>query len=183
MIIAAQRIEIPLSKSKIVLMLLGALTFVAIGLWFVIAPPTIKNSYWSNPIRIVIAGYSSIIFFGLCAFFFIRKLPNKKPGLIIDDTGLIDNSCGLSAGNILWSDIENISVIEIHGQKLIMIQVKNPQHYIDEQKDLFKRKGMEFNYRMYGTPLSLTSNGLKTSFHNLLTIVNEKFQERRMNGH
>jgi hypothetical protein len=58
-----QRIEIPLSKSKIILMFLGALTFVAIGIWFVIAPPKIENSYWSNPKKIAIAGYASIIFF------------------------------------------------------------------------------------------------------------------------
>ena len=179
MTVSGQRIEIALSKSKIVLMLLGALTFVAIGLWFVIAPPTIENSYWGNPTKIAIAGYASIIFFGLCAFFFIRKLPDNKPGLIIDDTGLVDNSSGLSAGHILWSDIENISVIEIHRQKLIMLQVKNPQLYIDRQTSLFKRKGMELNNKMYGTPLSITANGLKTSFDNLLTILTDKLQASR----
>ena len=179
MTVSGQRIEIALSKSKIVLMLLGALTFVAIGLWFVIAPPTIENSYWGNPTKIAIAGYASIIFFGLCAFFFIRKLPDNKPGLIIDDTGLVDNSSGLSAGHILWSDIENISVIEIHRQKLIMLQVKNPQLYIDRQTSLFKRKGMELNNKMYGTPLSITANGLKTSFDNLMTILTDKLQASR----
>jgi len=43
---SGQRIEIPLSKKKILLMLLGALAFVAIGLWFVISPQTITNLYW-----------------------------------------------------------------------------------------------------------------------------------------
>ena len=139
---SGQRIVIELSKTKIFLMLLGALAFVAIGFWFVIAPPTIENSYWGNPNKIAFAGYASIIFFGLCAIFLIRKLPDIKPGLIIDDTGLIDNSSGLSAGQILWSDIENISVVEIHRQKLIMLHVKNPQHYIEKQASLFKRKSI-----------------------------------------
>ncbi len=160
-------------------MLLGALTFVAIGLWFVIAPPTIENSYWGNPTKIAIAGYASIIFFGLCTIFFIRKLPDNKPGLIIDDLGLVDNSSGLSGGHILWADIENISVIEIHRQKLIMLQVKNPQHYIERQTSLFKRKGMKLNNKIYGTPLSITANGLKISFDNLLTILTEKLQASR----
>ena len=179
MIPSEQRIEIPLSKSKIVLMTLGALTFVAFGLWFVIAPPTIENSFWGNPTKVVIAGYASIVFFGLCAFFLIRKLPDNKPGLIIDDIGLIDNSSGLSAGHILWSDIENISVIEIHRQKLIMLQVKNPQNYIDRQTSVIKRKGMELNNKMYGTPLSLTSNGLKTSFDDLMKILTVKLHASR----
>jgi hypothetical protein len=60
--ITGQRIEIPLSKSKILLMLIGALIFVAIGLWFIIAPPQIENSYWGNATKIAIAGYASIIY-------------------------------------------------------------------------------------------------------------------------
>ena len=176
---SGQRIEIPLSKKKIALILLGALVFVAIGLWFVIAPPTIKNSYWSNPAKIVIAGYAAIVFFGICAIFCIRKLSDNKPGLIFDDTGLVDNSSGLSAGHILWADIENFSVIEIHKQKLIMLRVKNPRYYIDRERNFLKRKGMELNNKMYGTPLSITSNGLKTSLDNLLTMLNDKLLESR----
>ena len=179
MIISGQRIEIALSKSKIVLMLLGALTFVAIGLWFVIAPPKIENAYWGDPTKIAIVGYASIIFFGLCAFICIRKLPDNKPGLIIDDIGLIDNSSGVSAGQILWSDIEDISVIEIHRQKLIMLQVINPQDYIDKQTSVFKRKVMQMNYKMYGSPLSITSNALKVTFDELMTLLADKLEKKR----
>ena len=89
---SGQKIEIALSKKKIFLMLLGALTFVAIALWFVISLPTISNSYWGNPTKITIAGYASILFFGLCTFVLIKKLPDNKPGLIIDQIGLTDNS-------------------------------------------------------------------------------------------
>ena len=66
---AEQRIEIPISKAKIVLMLTGALAFVALGLWFVISPPAIQTFQWITPATIKIVGYVSIIFFGLCAFF------------------------------------------------------------------------------------------------------------------
>ena len=176
---SGQTIEIALSKKKIFFMLMGALAFVAIGLWFVISPPTISNSYWGNPTKIAIAGYASIVFFGLCAFVLIKKLPDNKPGLIIDQTGLTDNSSGVSAGQILWTDIENISVIEIHSQKLIMLQVTNPQDYIDKQTSSFKRKMMQLNYKMYGTPLSITSNGLKISFDELLSTLTDKLNAAR----
>jgi hypothetical protein len=73
-------------------------------------------------------------YFGLCAAFFISKLPDVKPGLIIDNTGLIDNSGALSTGQILWTDIVNISVLEMQKEKLLMLEVKNPQDYIDRQK-------------------------------------------------
>jgi hypothetical protein len=177
-----QRIEIPLSKSNIILMLIGALVFVAVGLWFIIAPPKIENSYWGNPTKVAIVGYASIIFFGVCAAALTRKLPDSKPGLTIDDIGLTDNSSGLAAGHILWTDIENISVLEIHKQRLIMLEVKNPQDYIGRQKSFLKRKGMEFNYKMYRTPLSITANGLKIPFHELLALVTQKFQDTRTNS-
>lgn len=106
-------------------------------------------------------------------------MPDNKPGLIIDQTGLTDNSSGVSAGRILWSDIADISVIEIHRQKLIMLQVTNPQDYIDKQKSEFKRKMMQMNYKVYGTPLSITSNGLHISFDELLSTLTDKLKEAR----
>ncbi|KIC89406.1 STM3941 family protein [Flavihumibacter sp. ZG627] len=164
-------IEIELSKKKILLMLVGSLAFVAIGIWFVISPPAISNSYWGNPTKLAFVGYASIFFFGLCAFLLFRKLSDKKPGLIIDNTGITDNSGGVSAGQILWSDLEDISVMEMHRQKLIMLHVKNPQEYIDKQTSGFKRKMMQMNYNMYGTPLSITTNGLKISFDDLMATL------------
>jgi hypothetical protein len=179
---SGQRIEIALSKSKLFLMLIGSIGFVAIGLWFVISPPTVSNSYWGNPTKLALVGYASIIFFGLCGVFILRKIPDTKAGLILDDSGLFDNSSGLSAGQILWKDIQEITVIEIHKQKLIMLHVTNPQEYIDRQKSVFTRKGMQLNYKMYGTPLSITSNGLKISFEKLLTIITDRFRKTRTNA-
>ena len=179
MVPLARRVEIALSKSKIFLMLFGALIFVSIGIWFVIAPPVIKNPFWGNPTKIAIVGYAAILFFGLCAFFILRKLSDNKPGLIIDDKGLIDNSSGLSAGYVPWSDIEEISVIEIQGQQLIMLHVINPQKYIDSQKNALKRKGMELNHKMYRTPIFITTNGLKISFDKLFALLTDQLKESR----
>jgi hypothetical protein len=176
------RIEIELSKSKLTLMLIGTTGFVAVGIWFVISPPTISNSYWGNPIKIALVGYASIVFFGLCAVYILRKLPDTKAGLVIDDIGLVDNSSALSAGQILWTDIQDVTVIEINKQKLMMLHVTNPQEYIDRQKSIFKRKGMQLNYQMYGTPLSITANGLKTSFDKLLVMITDRFRETRTNA-
>ncbi len=173
------RIEIPLNKSKLLIMLIGSLAFVAIGFWFVINPPVIENSFWGNPARLAIAGYAAIVFFGIVAFFLLRKLPDSKPGLIIDETGLTDNSGGLAAGHIAWSDIEDISEMEMHRQRLIMIHVRNPEEYIDRQKNLFKRKGMQMNYKMYGTPISITVNGLKTSFDDLMNILMTRIRKSK----
>lgn len=164
-------------------MLLGSLAFVGIGLWFVISPPAIQNAYWGHPAKLAVIGYAAIFFFGLCAYFFLRILSSSKPGLVIDDNGLLDRSGALSAGHISWHDIENISVMETQQQKLIMLEVKNPRHYINRQENRLKRKAMEMNEKMYGTPLSITASGLKISFDDLLDLLSQKFSAAKSDVH
>lgn len=57
---------------------------------------------------------------------------------IISDQGIFDNSSGVSAGQILWKDIDGILVIKIHRQRMIILQVNNPQDYIEKQTSKFK---------------------------------------------
>lgn len=174
-----EKIEIPLSKKKLIIMLIGSIGFVAAGLWFVINPPAISNSFFGNPTVILLSGIASILFFGICAVFVARKISDNKPGLIIDNIGITDNSSGISAGQIFWNDIENISVIEIHRQKLIMLHLINPQDYIDKQASGFKRKMMNMNLNMYGTPCSITSNALQINFDELLNILYTRLEGNR----
>ena len=180
MIASEQQIEISLSKMKLTLMVIGSLLFVVIGILFVINPEKYTTPIMRNPTVIFISGLASILFFSLCFVFIAKKLGDNSLGLIISDKGIFDNSSGLSAGQILWSDIENISVIKIHRQRLIMLQVTNPQEYIDKQTSSFKRKMMQLNFKIYGTPLSITSNGLKISFDELLSTLTDKLNAARL---
>lgn len=174
-----QRIEIALSKNKLIMMLAGSIVFVVIGFWFAFSPPVINNSFWGDPTKLKIIGYASILFFGILAIALAKKLPDTKPGLIIDTEYLYDNSGALSVGEIPWSDIEHISVMEVQKQKLLMVEVRNPEEYIERQPNFLKRKAMAMNYRMYGTPISITTNGLKISFQELLDLLNKKYQDFR----
>ena len=171
--------EIPLSRTKLILASFGSLIFVGLGFLFVIKPERFVSPFMRTPALIFIGGLASIIFFGLCLFFITKKLGDNSPGLVISEEGIFDNSSGVSAGQIKWTDIEDISVIEIHRQKLIMLHVTNPQDYIDKQTSGFKRKIMQVNYKMYGTPLSITSNGLKISFSELLSLLTDILKEAR----
>lgn len=179
MSISQQQMEIPLSKKKLTLMVLGSLIFIGLGILFVINPEKYSNPIMRNPTVIFIAGLASILFFGICFFFIANKLADNSPGLIIANDGILDNSSGVSAGKILWTDIEDLSVIKIYRQKLIMLQVNNPQDYIDKQESGLKRSIMTMNYKMYGTPLSITSNGLKISFDELLITLTNKLNASR----
>jgi len=174
-----QKIEIPLSKKKMTLTLLGSIIFVGLGTWFLINPPKINNPIFGNPTVIFIAGLASILFFGLVAVTVFRKLSDKTAGLIINRQGIIDNSSGVSAGLILWTDIEEIKIYQVASQKFMMFIVKNPQEYLDKTTGLLKRKGMEMNYRSYGSPISISANSLQTNFDELYNLLTEKLKKHK----
>lgn len=157
-------------------MLAGSIGFVAAGIWFLLNPPKINNALFGNPTFILVISIAATLFFGLIAVYIIRKLPDNKPGLIIDQLGITDNSGGLSAGQILWTDIENISVFEINRQKLILLQVRNPEDYINRQSSAFKRKLMQINFNSYGSPVSISANSLQIGFNELLSILTDQFK-------
>jgi hypothetical protein len=169
-----QRIEIPLSKKKITLILIGAIVFVALGVWFVMEPDTFSKGPLRSPTVVSIVGIVAIVFFGILGFYALRKLPDSKPGLILDETGLTDNSSAVAAGHILWTDIESLSVITIQKQSSIMLHVKDPQAYIDRQTGIFKKKMMQMNYKMYGSPIALNASGLTITFDELYKLISER---------
>ena len=172
-----EQIEIPLSKTKMIMTFLGSLVFVGLGLWFLINPP--KSNHWlfGNPTVIFVAGLASVIFFGLIAVIIFRKFSDKKPGLTISRQGITDNSSGVSAGLIPWTDIQEIKISQVMNQKFLMLIVRNPQDYLDKVTNLLKRNAMKMNYKMYGSPISISSNALQTNFDDLHKLLIEKIKE------
>ena len=166
-------LKIPLSKGKLVLLLAGALWFVILGLWFIKEPEIFRKGV----ALIITIGYAAVIFFGICAILIFRKLFDTKAGIILDDKGIHDNSSGVSAGFIPWGDITNINTIEVSRQKLIMIEVNNPDEYINRQTNYIAKKAAAINHKMYGSPISITATSLKYSFDDLYYTLRKRWQQ------
>ena len=175
-----EQIEIPLSKTKMIMTFLGSLVFVGLGLWFLTNPP--KSNHWlfGNPTIVFIIGLASVIFFGIVAITIFRKFSDKKPGLIISRQGVTDNSSGVSAGLIPWSDIQEIKISQVMNQKFLMLIVRNPQYYFENVTNPVKRNMMKMNYKTYGSPISISSNALETNFDDLQKLLIEKMNEYKL---
>jgi hypothetical protein len=176
MITPTQKIEIPISKEKLVKLLIGSLVFVAIGFWFVIGKPTINNALFSNPTVVFGVGIVSIIFSSFSIFMMLKKLKDTKPGLVIDDIGVTDNASGVAAGYIPWADITAIKTVQVFTQKFLMIIVKNPDDYINRQTSVLKRQTMKMNFKTYGSPISITASTLKYNFKDIENILRERLK-------
>lgn len=172
-----EHIEIPLSKSKMTLTLLGSFVFVGLGMWFLINPPKISNPILGNPTTLFVVGLVSILFFGAIAISAFRKFSDKKAGLIISQQGVTDNSSGVSAGLIPWTDIQKITVSQVMNQRFLLLIVRNPEEYLDKVKNPIKRNVMKANYKTYGSPISISANALDTDFDRLHQLLVEKLNE------
>jgi len=178
------KIEIPLSKKKIILLLIAATAFVIGGIWIVSDPEIfIPNIFGiTNPEIIRIGGIIGVLFFGAAAIYGIKKLFDKKVGLIIDSHGITDNSNASSIGLIEWNDISEIRTQQVMSTKFLLIDIVNPEKYIGKAKNRIQAKLMKGNMNMYGTPLSITSNTLKYDFGKLEQLVQTEFERNKNVG-
>jgi hypothetical protein len=164
---------IRLSKTKIVLAIVGCCLFIVTGIWLLtIDPLTIKSSsLFVNPIVFRGAGLMSIVVFGYFLILGATRLLDKKPGLILNNLGIINNSSGINRF-IPWSDIVGFYTLEIFGQQILFVRLVEPQKYI-QIDGATQRSIAEMNYKLYGSPVAISSNALQINFTDLLKVVRE----------
>ncbi|UUV22575.1 STM3941 family protein [Paenimyroides aestuarii] len=172
-----QQIEIPLSKTKMTRTFIGSIIFVILGVWFLVNPPELNNPILGNSVVIYVIGLLSIVFFGFIGIMIFRKLFDKKAGLIINQDGIIDNTSGLSIGFIPWSEIQEISSTQVMNQKFISIVLKNPEAFMEKISNPIQKNAMKMNYKTSDSPISISSNALKTDFNKLFNLLKEKMNE------
>lgn len=167
-----QKIEIKLSKRKGILTFLGSVAFVVISIWLINFADK-QERY--DPIFVTVTGYVGLIFFGLAGLYIFYKLFDTRPGLIIDKTGIYDNSSAAAGHLIKWERITGLRVVQVMSTKFILIDIEDPEQFMDEVNGI-KKKLMWSTYKMYGTPTSISSSTLSCDFDELFEIINTRLR-------
>ena len=170
------KIEIPLSKTKLLLGIGGSILFVVSGLYLFATIADQQTRF--NPALVKGIGIAGILFFGATCIYGIKKIFDKNIGLTIDDNGIIDNTNASSIGLIRWTDITEIKTEQVMSTKFLLIYTSDPKRILENVKGI-KRKLLEGNMKMYGTPLSITSNTLRYNFSDLEKLIRDKLNEQR----
>jgi len=174
-IITQDRIEIALSRTKLRKGLMMSILFLLLGLWIVIFRPVKpENSPLRSPELVYGAAILSIAFALFGIFYFPKKMKDKRPGIVIDEEGVSDNSSAVSIGLIPWADVLQLKVIKVVRQEFLVLIVNNPESYISRQTNLIKKKGMQYNYRNYGSPLAISTGGLECTPDKLKEMVESR---------
>jgi len=170
----ADHIDIPNSRIKLFILLLGAIVGIAVGVWFIIDPSKFEYArvYYTPDWKTEIIGCVCVISCSLCVLGIIYMIFKNKPGLVINQSGIMIGRA-TPKHIITWCDIEKFGMIDISQTRLIQIYIKNPQQYIQAQKSWFKRKLMEFTYKRYGAIFSITTSTLKCDFDQLYDFLND----------
>lgn len=167
-------IEIPLSKGKLVKGLVTSIVFVAAGAWILLDESVTARGPLSVAGLRYLIGVAAIVVFAALGILYLFKLRDKKPGFVIDENGIIDNSGALAAGFVPWTDIQQFSTVKLMKQEFLVIEVRNPLYYIHQQKGILKKKGMQYNFKNYGSPIAISTNTLKCKLPELLTMLEER---------
>ena len=96
-----RRVVVYPSRSKQVLLTVGAVVFVLLGAWLITL----------GGLRAV-AGVAAVLVFGLFGVLLARRLADPSPALVIDRDGLHDNASALGAGLIRWPEVGRASCRE-----------------------------------------------------------------------
>ncbi|KAF2341662.1 STM3941 family protein [Flavobacterium tistrianum] len=152
--------------------------FVALGIQFILNSQQYISPVCRSVELIKITGFASLSFCGMCLIYIFFKIFDTKPGLIINDKGINDNSHYCSVGLIAWSEIKDIRTRQIKSTKFLLIDVSNPKEFIEKSSRL---KGflMKANLRIYGTPLSITSNSLNYNFEDLEKLLHKEWKKHK----
>lgn len=156
-------------------MVLGAFGFVALFIWIWFITDWESESELDLLADRIIAVVGAGVF-GLCGIYALTKLFDTKPGLIIDEQGIVDNSSTVAPGRILWHEIVGLSTSTISGVQMLTIDVVDPQKYID-QGNFFIRKLNQANTRMTGSPINIAATTLKVDFDNLVRMMTVAFDK------
>lgn len=163
---------IPLSRKKIIILALLSIGFLALG-GFSLSVLDQVPRFNITPVRILLI--VSTIFFVLAFLYLLKKLIDNSPGLILNAQGIHDNSSAVAAGEIPWSEITDISVTEVSGQRFITVRVRYPQRFMNKGHYL-KKLLMKANLKLYGSPIQISANSLQIEFDHLLSSVEEYYE-------
>jgi len=169
-----ERIEIKLSKTKGILTFLGSVAFVLVSIWLI---SFADNQHRHSQTFVKVAGYVGLIFFGPCGLYIFYKLFDTKPGLVIDDKGILDNSSAASGHIIKGNRIVGLRIGQVKSTKFILIDLVDPEQFLNEASGITKTL-MWGTYKMYGTPTSISSSTLNIDFDELYDMIDRRLKSK-----
>lgn len=150
-----KKINIYRSRKHLTLAMVGSTGFVCLGV-FMLTRPDVSPT--GHTIALV-----TTIFFGLCSFaggYFLFRKKNDPMVVLSPEILTLCNADG-SSYQIPWREITDIEAKEWHAQIFLLIRITNPDKAVAEETNPDRRKVLEINNGLFGTPYTITPSALE----------------------
>ncbi|MCL2715340.1 MAG: hypothetical protein FWD68_12315 [Alphaproteobacteria bacterium] len=166
-----------LSRRKILFVVVAALLLAGIGAWLIfLDDDTILSARrFHMPWFIHFVGIITVLFFGACAAYGIRKLLDTSAGFIFNASGFIDNSISVGNGTVPWSEIVGTEEVVISMQRMLVVKLRDPEKFLEPGwglREIIKKAA----YKSYNSPVILTSTLLDIDFASFVSMF-ERYRQ------
>jgi hypothetical protein len=175
-------IEIARNKKQLGYFLTGGLIFFLFGLLLVIDPALFKPERLPSNFIIVATGASIMVASGIYSYIMAVRIASVFPGMIISTRDIYDHTGSPGDGLINWADIVEFRETLIRGGKFLTIVVRNPEAYIERQRNPVKRQLLVRMTASYGSPIQVAAKDLDIEFESLKTILREHLDKFRQSS-
>ncbi len=153
--------EIKLYKSPWKALKLLALTilFVCVGAWIISKGNSISDRFW---------GWASVCFFGLGLPISIFNLFDRRPQIIINETGIFDRT--IQADFIDWQLIKKAYPVNIYGQKFICLKLKG-EFKPSKKKNFIRKKLAQLNVVLGYQEININLGQIRIDVHKLTDFI------------
>ena len=167
-------VEIPRSNRKTGLFAAFMFFLACDGLYLAYdAEHIILNGVYNPPLVRAI-GIMGAVLMAMLGFLLIKQLRNKKPGLVLNAEGFIDNTSGAAAGLVAWEDIVGLGEIKIGFSRFIVVILRDPAKYIARPAKRATRHIFEDFLNRYGSPVLLSTSTLQCTPDELKTLLSAR---------
>ena len=162
-----KEIFIPQRKGKIAVLTIGSIVFVVSAISLCV---NAEAQTTMSPEDARIGGIAAGLFFSLTAVYGVMNLRNKKPGLVINNEGITNNSNNTGGMLVKWSDVTEVVRKTVKGDEFLLLMISNPNDYLAKSSGVSKM-WLTANHKLYGTPFSISTKTLKTNLDELEGII------------
>ena len=154
------------SRSKMLLVLLAGLCLTATAVWLLTGE--VRHRF-AHPLLVVFAGAAGALLFGAASVAALIQLVRPRLALTLDHQGLTDHARN-GFGAIAWKQILGIASINIAGQRMLVVRVKDPQWCIDQASHRLRRASLTMNLKTLGSPVVISASALQLGCDALLDL-------------
>ena len=165
------------SKAKVVGLALLTLPFIALFAYVIVYPDRPDSRYPADLMRPV--GVLGVIGLVALLLYYIAKLFDREPGLVVDREGFIDRTTFISVGRVNWADVRGLRTMTRRRSKTLIVEVHDPLRFVDRGNILQRLIRAPDYWLLHLSPVRLRSVMLDTDFDGLVWAVTSFWNEAK----